>query len=78
MELTMHIEFGEVVHLLSQLPAKQIAKIKNEFSDVYIAEKAVDEALDFQRFLLSAPRMSAAQYSEFNEQRHHFGQWRTR
>jgi len=78
MELTMNIGFGQVVHLLEQMPAKQVAKIRNEFSELYIAEKAKAEITDFQQFLLSAPTMSAEQYSEFNEQREHANLWRTR
>ena len=73
----MNVGFGQIIHLLNQMPAKQIAKIKYEFSDVYIAEKAKAETTDFQQFLLSAPIMSPEQYTIFNEQRQHFNQWTT-
>ena len=78
MELTMNIGFGQVIHLLEQMPAKQVAKIRNEFSDLYLVEKAKAEVTDFQHFLLSAPTMSAEQFSSFNEQRQHFNLWRAR
>ena len=76
MELTMNVEFGQIVHLLGQMPAKQIAKIKNEFSETYIAQKAKAEVSEFQRFLLSAPVMSEEQYANFNNQRQHINLWR--
>jgi hypothetical protein len=77
MELTMNVGFGQIIHLLNQMPANQIAKIKYEFPDVYIAEKAKAETTDFQHFLLSAPVMSSEQYSDFSEQRQNFNLWRT-
>ena len=76
MELTMNIEFGQIMHLLGQMPAKQVAKIRNEFSELYVAEKAKAEVTDFQQFLLSAPVMSTEQYSNFSEQRQHINSWR--
>ena len=76
MELTMSVEFAQIVHLLGQMPAKQIAKIKNEFSEAYIAQKAKTEVSDFQQFLLSAPIMSEEQYTNFNNQREHINLWR--
>ena len=76
MQLTMSVEFGQVVHLLKQMPAKQIAKIKNEFSEAYIAQKAKTEVSDFQQLLLSAPIMSEEQYADFNSQRQHTNLWR--
>ena len=76
MELTMNIGFGQLIHLLEQMPAKQVAKIRYEFSDLDIAKKAKSEVSEFQQFLLSAPTMSAKQHSDFNEQRQHFNLWR--
>jgi len=77
MELTLNLGFGQIVNLLSQLPANQIAKIKNEFTDYSITEKAKVEVSDFQKFILSGPVMSDKQYSNFNQQRQHFNAWRT-
>ena len=76
MELKMNIEFGQIVHLLGQMPAKQVVKIKNEFSETYIAQKAKSEVSDFQQFLLSAPVMSNEQHADFSNQRQHFNLWR--
>jgi len=76
MELTMNVEFGQIVRLLGQMPAKQIAKIKNEFPETYIVEKAMAEVSEFQKFILDGPIMSDEQYSNFNRQREHFIAWR--
>ena len=76
MELTLNVGFGQIVDLLSQLPANQIIKIKNEFTDFSIAEKAKVEISDFQKFILGGPVMSDEQYSIFNQQRLHFSAWR--
>ena len=77
MELTLNIGFGQIINLINQLPANQIAKIKNEFTEHNIAEKAKTEISDFQKFILSGPVMSEEQYSNFNQERQHFNLWRT-
>jgi hypothetical protein len=76
MELTLDIGYNQVLHLVNQLPAIQIAKIKYELSENSIAKKAKSEMSDFQKFILSAPVMSDEQYDNFNQQRQHFNQWR--
>jgi len=77
MELTLNLGYSQILHLVSQLPATQIAKIKYEISDKVIDEKAKIEISEFQKFLLSAPIMSDEQYNNFLQQREHFNQWRT-
>jgi len=76
MELTLELGYNQILHLINQLPANQIAKIKYEISDRSIAEKATKEISDFQKFILSAPAMSDEQYFNFKQQREHFNQWR--
>jgi hypothetical protein len=76
MELTLDIGYNQVWHLVNQLPANQIAKIKYELSENSIVEKSKREISDFQKFILSAPTMSDEQYDNFNQQRQHFNQWR--
>ena len=76
MELTLDIGYNQVLHLVNQLPANQIVKIKYELSENNIAKKAKSEISDFQKFILSAPVMSDEQYDNFNQQRQHFNQWR--
>jgi len=76
MVLTLDIGYNQVLHLVNQLPANQIVKIKYEISENTIAKKAKSEISDFQKFILSAPVMSDEQYDNFNQQRQHFNQWR--
>ena len=77
MEAIVDITYEQVLLLVSKLPANQIVKIKYEISENNITEKAKEEISDFQKFILSAPVMSDEQYSNFNQQRTHFNQWRT-
>ena len=77
MELTLELGYSQIFHLVSQLPANQIAKMKYELSESNIAKKAKVEMSDFQKFILAAPVMSDEQYSNFHQQRTHFNQWRT-
>jgi len=77
MEVTLNIGYGQIINLLSQLPANQIVKIKNEFTDNYIAEKAKKDVSEFQKFILAGPVMSDEQYSNFSKHRQHFNTWRT-
>ena len=76
MELRLDIGYNQILHLISQLPANQIAKIKYEISENRITGKARNEVSDFQKFILSGPVMSDEQYYDFNQQRAHFNQWR--
>ncbi|MDR2585679.1 MAG: hypothetical protein LBC84_05590 [Prevotellaceae bacterium] len=76
MELTLELGYSQILHLIGQLPANQIAKIKYEITDKSIVEKATKEITDFQKFILSAPAMSDEQYSNFKQQRERFNQWR--
>lgn len=76
MELTLNLGYSQILHLVSQLPANQIAKIKYELWENTIAEKAKSEISDFQKFILTCPVMTDEQYANFNQQRLHFNQWR--
>jgi len=76
MELTLNIGFGELVGFLNRLPANQIEKIKHEFPEHYIAEKAKAEISSFQKFILDGPVMSDEQYANYNRQREHTIAWR--
>ena len=78
MELTLDVGFREIVGLLRQLPANQIAKIKNEFSEDYIEEKAKSEISDFRKFILTGPMMSDEQYTDWRQQRKQFNLWRNK
>jgi len=77
MELTLNLGYRQIFHLVSQLPANQIAKIKYEMSENNIVEKAKKEVSDFQKFILGGPIMNDEQYTNYSQQRQYFDQWRT-
>ena len=76
MELTLDLGYAQVVELVRQLPANQIAKIKKELPENDIQTKAKLEISDFQKFILTGPVMSDEQYTNFKQQRHQFNLWR--
>jgi len=78
MELNLNIEYEQLLFLIKQLPANQIAKLKTEIDDNFILVKSKDEISDFQQFLLNGPVMTEGQYDAFLENRKHFNQWRTK
>ncbi|MDR2233705.1 MAG: hypothetical protein LBE56_11385 [Tannerella sp.] len=77
MEITIQLNYEQIMGLIRQMPANQIERIKNEISDHYIQTKAVKDITGFQKFILSAPVMSAEQYEQFKQNRKYFNQWRT-
>jgi hypothetical protein len=76
MELRLKIGYRELLELIKQLPASQMAKLKSELSDEMIEEKSKQEHSDFQKFLLEGPVMVEDQYQQFLDHRKSFNQWR--
>ena len=77
MELTVNLGYAQIMELVKQLPANQIARIKKELTENYIQIKAKSEISDFQKFILTGPVMSDEQYTNFKQQRQQFNLWRT-
>ena len=77
MELTVNLNYDEVVKLIKQLPASKIKQLKLNLDDKFINSKASKEISNFQKILLNGPIMSDKQYLEFKENRNLFNQWRT-
>ena len=77
MELTLSLEYAQIINLVKQLPANQIEKIKKELTGNFIQTKAKSEISEFQRFILTGPVMSDNQYQDFKQQRQQFNVWRT-
>jgi len=77
MELTLNIGYDQLLLLVKQLPANQIAKLKTDLDAEYVLLKSRAEITEFQRFLLNGPVMSKEQYNIYLENRKHFTQWRT-
>ncbi len=76
MELKINLGYKELLALVKQLPASQIAKLKSELSSKLIEEKSKKEMKQFQELLLNGPKMSEEQYEQFKANRKHFGKWR--
>jgi hypothetical protein len=77
MEVTLNLEYRQILNLVRQLPANQIEKIKEELMKNFIQTKAQSEISEFQNFILSGPVMSDSQYQVFKQQREQFNLWRT-
>ena len=77
MELTLNLEYAQIINLIKQLPANQINKIKKDLTEDFILTKAKSETSDFQKFILTGPVMSDDQHQNFKQQRQEFNLWRT-
>lgn len=76
MELKINIGYNQVINLIKQLPASQIAKLKAELNDKFLEKKSKTEISEFQKFLLSGPIMTEKQHLVFKENRKQFNRWR--
>jgi 3-methyladenine DNA glycosylase Tag len=78
MELTVNIQYEQLINIIRHLPANQLAKIKTDIENSVIVSKMESERTDFQQFLLKGPVMSDVQYTAFKENRKAFNQWRSK
>ena len=76
MELTVNLGYEQIMGLVRQLPANQIAKLKAELNDSYLEVKSEAEIQEFQALLLQGPVMSDEQYMMFKKNRTKFNLWR--
>lgn len=77
MELKLNIGYPELIELIKQLPASQIAKLKADLA-LMAAENDVQKGMtEFQELLLKGPVMEDDQYQDFLANRKHFNAWRT-
>ena len=77
MELTLNLEYTQIINLIRQLPENQIEKIKKDLTKDFISARTKSETSDFQKFILAGPVMSDMQYQDFKQQRQEFNLWRT-
>ena len=78
MQLTVDIKYEQLIDIIRNLPANQLAKIKSDLKNVVAVNKAGTGKTDFQKFLLKGPVMSDDQYASFKENRKAFNQWRNK
>jgi hypothetical protein len=78
MQLTVNIQYEQLIEIIKHLPANQLAKIKSDLDNTISILNAENEKTDFQEFLLKGPVMSDVQYTAFKENRKAFNEWRSR
>ncbi len=77
MELKLQIGYQELIRLIRQLPASQIAQLKAELTDHLIEEKAKIEKSQLRHLLLNGPIMTDEEYENYQQNRKWMNQWRT-
>lgn len=78
MQLTVDIQYEQLIDIIRHLPANQLAKIKSDLENTVTVDKVETGKTYFQEFLLKGPVMSDVQYSAFKENRKTFNQWRSK
>jgi Ca2+-binding EF-hand superfamily protein len=78
MQLTVNIQYEQLIKIIRRLPANQRAKLKSDLDNNIDESKSETEKTDFQKFLLKGPVMTDDQYDAFKENRKAINQWRSR
>lgn len=76
MELKVTLDYQQVLEIVRQLSANQVAKLLVDAKHILDQEKKNKDKSSFQKLLLSAPVMTDAQYDDFLDNRKKFNQWR--
>ena len=69
MELKLQIGYQELMRLIRQLPASQMAQLKSELTDDLIEEKAKTEKSQLRQLLLNGPIMTDEEYENYQQNR---------
>ncbi|MBC7614776.1 MAG: hypothetical protein H7202_01790 [Pedobacter sp.] len=78
MEVTLNIRYEQLLAAIKKLPAAKIKQLKSVLDEQFIYEKATEELSDFQSYLLNGPSMKTEQFEQYQANRKHFNQWRTK
>ena len=78
MQLTVNIQYEQLISIIRHLPANQLAKIKSDLDNNIATSISETERTNFQKFLLKGPVMSDVQYDVFKENRKAFNKWRSK
>jgi len=78
MELKLDIGFEQLLVLIRQLPANQIAKLKIELPEILVDSQTQSIKNTFQTLLLDGPTMSENQQESYLQTRERFKQWKAR
>ena len=76
MQISVNIQYEQLINIIRHLPANQIAKIKSDLNTDYSDTKEEIEKTDFQKFLLNGPIMSSSLYKIYKENRKAMNLWR--
>jgi len=78
MELKLDIGFEQLLVLIRQLPANQIAKLKIELPEILVDSQTQSINNTFRKLLLDGPTMSENQQESYLQTRERFKQWKAR
>jgi len=74
--MELKLGYQELLELIRQLPASQLAKLKKDLSEDNFNKKPNSEMSEFQKFLLTAPIWTKENEESFKENRKHFNSWK--
>ncbi len=77
MELKIKIGYNDILDLIRQLPASQIAKLISDIDSKLIDQKSKGDISILQNLLIEGPIMQEDQYEQFLNNREYFNKWRT-
>lgn len=72
MEITIDIDYEQLLAAIKKLPAAKIKQLKSVLNEEFIEHKASKDLSDFQAFLLKGPTMSKDQYKQHQANRKNF------
>ena len=78
MQVSVNIDFEQLVNIIKALPDKQKAKIKKELDDKTTTHKSSVAKNEFQDFLLKGPVMTDEEFDAFKNNRKKMNQWRNK
>jgi hypothetical protein len=73
MELSIDINYNQILRLVRQLPPKDIIKLANALQSEISVEKSVES---IQKLILQAPTWTDAELNDFNQARIHINKSR--
>lgn len=76
MEMKFSINYKQLMELIKQLPASELAKLRADISVDMVKEKSKKESTDLYKLIMEGPTMSDEQHDQFLLNRKHFNQWR--
>lgn len=76
MELKIKIDYNEILALIKQLPADQLAKLMADIEAKSTKDQPDKSTYTLQKRLLEGPIMKEAQYKQFLVNREYMDRWR--